>query len=80
MSERKVLVVSNKCPVCEVLVANIQEKKLPIDVVDVETEEGKSIVAKYDITAVPECMVLIRENSGKQGRFCNKEELEELLT
>ena len=80
MPSRKVLLVSDQCPFCKVIMKNIREKKLQIDIVDVETKEGQSLAAKYGIKSVPECMVLIREGSGEQSRFCNRKEAEELLT
>ncbi|MCJ7632852.1 thioredoxin domain-containing protein [Candidatus Bathyarchaeota archaeon] len=79
MPERKVLLVSNQCPFCKVIMKKIREKKLPIDIVNVETKEGKSLVAKYGVKSVPECMVLIQEGNGEQVRFCNGKEAKELV-
>lgn len=78
-SEEKVLLVSSKCPFCEFLKEKIVKRELKINIVNVDTEEGKSMVEKYGIEAVPECMMIIKKDGVEQGRSCSEEELEDLL-
>jgi len=77
--EEKVLLVSNKCPFCEFLKEKIEKNQLKISIVNIETDQGKGIVEKYGIEAVPECMMISKKNGVEEGRPCSEEELEDLL-
>lgn len=77
--EEKVLLVSSKCPFCEFLKEKIEKNQLKISIVNIDTDQGKSLVEKYGIEAVPECMMINKKDGVEQGRPCSEQELEDLL-
>ena len=81
MSEIKAVVVSENCGFCRSLKDRLQQKGLldKIQLIDVDSEEGRKIASENNILGVPECVVILEKDGVKQTRVCNDEEFKKLL-
>lgn len=79
--KNKLLLVSDKCPACKVVKKKLDEKGHldDIQVVDVETKEGRELANRMGIRAVPECVMVESEGEQKVVRKCKESEWRGLL-
>jgi thioredoxin-like negative regulator of GroEL len=78
----KAIIVGDGCGACKALVEGLQKKGAleKYRVVDVNSEEGRDIVSKLEIKAVPECILITKDKEGNQfARRCTDEETAEIL-
>ncbi len=71
------LIVSDQCPACKVLLDSLKNQGVlnKYKVVNVASPEGQDIVAKLGLKAVPNCVVIRREEGGDMARPCSDEEM-----
>jgi predicted thioredoxin/glutaredoxin len=77
----KTLVVSQNCDACKVLLESLKNQGVldKYRVVDVATPEGKDVVEKLGITGVPECIMIMKDQTGEMARRCTPEEMTALI-
>jgi len=77
----KVLIVSPRCPSCEVLKKKLEQKGIldRYEIIDVGTPEGMKFARNMDIRAVPECAIVEGEGKVKTVRICSEAEWKEML-
>lgn len=76
----KAIVVTDSCPHCEELEKRLKKRGFlkKVKIINASTKKGAEFADKYDIMAVPECVV-ITEADGKKVRVCSDKEFERLL-
>lgn len=78
----KAIIVGDGCGACKALVEGLERKGMmgKYRVVDANSPEGREIVSKLDIKAVPECIVIKKDIDGSSlARRCTDEETAEIL-
>ena len=79
MTVRKAFVVTKNCPYCQTVKERIRQKGLNIEIIDADTPEGYEFAEKYDIQAVPTCVVITMRGRKETVRFCSDQEVDKLL-
>lgn len=77
----KTLIISDQCSACKALLEALKNQGVldKYHVVNIASPEGQDIVQKLGLTAVPECLVVVKDGSGEMARKCSKEEIIEVL-
>lgn len=77
----KTIIVSQNCDACKLLLASLKNQGAldKYRVVDVATPEGKDVVEKLGITGVPECIIIMKDQSGEMARRCTSEEMKDMI-
>ena len=75
------IIVSDQCPACKVLLDSLKTQGVldKYKVVNVASPEGRDIVAKLGLKAVPNCVVIRREEGGDMARPCTEEEMGKII-
>ena len=79
-SLEKALIVSDQCMACKALLKELGNKGLldKYKVINVNTPEGLDVVQKLGISAVPDCIVIMRDKDGDVARRCTDEETKKI--
>jgi predicted thioredoxin/glutaredoxin len=77
----KTLIVSDSCSACKFLIESLKAKGLmeKYHVLDITTPEGREVVEKLGITAIPDCVIIVREKEGDKARRCTEDEMKKIL-
>jgi len=77
----KALIVSDQCVACKALLKGLEDKGLlsKYRVINVSSPEGSDVVQKLGISAVPDCIIIVRNKEGEMARRCTEQETKEIL-
>lgn len=71
--------IRKTCPNCPPVKAALEESHLPVEYIDVDTNEGMNLAIQYQVMKAPTVLFLDSENQ-EQSRTSNAFELKSLLT
>jgi len=77
----KTLIVSQNCDPCKVLLSSLKNQGIldKYRIIDVATEQGKDVIKKLGITGLPECVMILKDQTGEMARRCTPEEMNEII-
>jgi len=77
----RTLIVSQGCVACKVLLASLKSQGVldKYRIIDVATEQGKDVVEKLGITGLPECVMILKDQTGEMARRCTPEEMNAII-
>jgi len=77
---KNVLVVADGCPLCEDLLAALKKSGKRVSIIDTDTPKGLKWADRHNIKAVPECVVVTKDEKGRETvRSCSEDEFKKLL-
>jgi predicted thioredoxin/glutaredoxin len=75
------LIVSDECPSCKLLLDALKAQGTlsKYRVLNVESPEGKELVSKLGLKAVPDCIMIRQEAEGNMARRCTDKEMAQVI-